>query len=299
MKDIRLPNINVTPFKVNVAGLLFTRAINTNQVFEMSSNTKMDTLCMFNDITLKLGGYTLCLQLKDCPWFNKNIEMSQFLQLKGDFSLLRYCKTYGEIKKQWIQNKDLQNYGRFEDSIFIVYTNGELSHRKGNDIEDTVWQKVIFSGAKCFNFSEDKFPEVHEMFGNIETCKKLLAEVRYDSEITSKQKLLGFINKVWNNKATTLPDVFEAQKLLKELKDLGDLSHHKEFLSSFWFVTGQANNQAFEGPTKREIVLAGGTSKTNLMYTNLKQQIHDWYRNSDEVLTQASPFWKDICAIQQ
>jgi hypothetical protein len=289
----------VTPFKVNVAGLMFTRAINTKQMFEMASDTKMDTLSMFNDITLRLGGYTLFLQLKDRPWFNKNIEISQFLQLKEDFSLLRYCKTYGEIKKQWLQNKDLQKYGRFEDSIFIVYTNGEMSHEKGNDVDSTVWQKVISSGGKCFNFCEDKFPEVHEIFGNLESCKQLLADVRYDSKVTSKHKLLSFINKVWNIKATTLPDVFEAQKLLKELQDLGDLSHYKQFLSSFWFFSGQANNQALEEQTKREIGLACGTSNDNLMYTNFKQNIRDWCRYPDELLTQVSPFWKDISSIQR
>lgn len=251
---------------------------------------------MFNDIALKLEGYTLFLQLRDCPWFNRNIEISQLLQLKEDFSLLRYCKTFGEIKKQWIQNKDLQNYGRFEDSIFVVYTNGELSHEKGNSVENTVWQKVICSGGKCFNFSEDKFPEVHEMFENFETCKQMLVDVKYKREVTSRHKLLNFINKVWNIKATTLPDVFETQKLLTELQDLGDLSHYKQFLSSFWFVTGQANNQALEQKTKREIGLACGTSNTNLIYTNFKQKIHDWCRHSDELLTQESPFWKDICS---
>jgi len=285
----------VTPFKVNVVGLLFARAINTKETFEMASHTKMDTLCMFNDIALKLGGYTLFLQLKECPWFNKNIEISHLLHLKEDFSLLRYCKTFGEIKKQWPQNKDLQNYGRFEDSIFIVYTNGEMSQERGNDPDSPIWQKVICSGGKCFNFCEEKFPEVHELFENFETCKQLLAEVRYNSKVTSKHKLLGFINKVWNIKAPTLPDVFEAQKMLKELQELGDLSHYKQFLSSFWFVTGQANNQALEKQTKQEIGVACGTSNINLMYTNFKQNIHDWCRHSDEVLTQDSPFWKDVC----
>ena len=291
MKNTRLANINVTPFKVNVAGLLFTRAINTKQMFEMASHTKMDTVCMFNDIALKLGGHTLFLQLKDCLWFNKNIEMSQILQLKGDFSLLRYCKAFGEIKKQWTKNKDLQKYGRFEDSIFIAYTNGEMSQEKWNDVDNTDWQKVICSGGKCFNFSEDKFPEIHEIFGSLETCKQLLADVRYDSKVTPKHKLLAFIHKVWNIKTTTVPDVFEAQKLLRELQDLGDLSHYKEFLSRFWFVTGQANNQALEEQTKREIGLASGTSNTNLTYTNFKQKIHDWCRYSDESLTQESSFW--------
>jgi hypothetical protein len=169
-----------------------------------------------------------------------------------------------------------------------------MSHEKVNDADNPDWQKVICSGGKCINFSEDRFPEIHEMFGNFETCKQLLAEVRYNSKVPSLHKLLGFINKVWNIKTTTVPDVFEAQKLLKELQDLGDLSHYQQFLSRFWFVTGQANNQGLEEQTKREIALACGMSNTNLTYTNFKQTIHDWYRHPDELLTQESPFWKDM-----
>ena len=294
MKKTRQANVNVTPFKVNVAGLLFARAINTKQTFEMASHTKMDTLCTFNDITLKLGKYTMFLQLKDCTWFNTNIDISQVLQLKGDFSLLRYCKTFCEMKKQWIQNKYLQNCGRFEDIIFIVYTNAEMSHLNGNNIGDAVWQKVICSGGKCFNFSEDKFPEVHAMFENFGTCKQLLDDATYNPQITDKDKLLAFIKKVWNSKATTLPGLIEAHKLLKQLKDLGDLSHYKEFLSRFWFVTGQTNDQELEQQTKQEIGLACEMSDTNQMYTHFKQKIDNWYRHSDELLTQESPFWKDI-----
>jgi hypothetical protein len=293
MKKTRLANI-VTPFKVNVAALLFARAINTNERFEMAPNTQMDTLSIFNDITLKLGGYTMFLQLKDCPWFTKNIEISQVLQLKGDFSLLRYCKSFCEMKTQWTQNKYLQSYGRFEDITFIVYTNAEMSHQNGNKAGNTVWQKVICSGGKCFRFSEDKFPEVHEIFENFETYKQLLANVRYNSKLTTQHKLLSFIKTVWNSKATTLPGLIEVSKLLKELEDLGDLSHYKEFLSRFWFVTAQANDQELEEQTKREIGLACGISDTNLIYAHFKQKIHDSCKHSDELLTQESPFWKDI-----
>jgi hypothetical protein len=293
MKKARLPNV-VTQFKVNVAALLFTRAINTMERFQMASHTQTDTLSMFNDIILKLGGYTMFLQLKDCPWFTKNIEISQILQLKGDFGLLRYCKAFCEMKKQWIQNKYLQNYGRFEDSMFIAYTSAEMYHENGNNVGNTAWQKVICSGGKCLRFSEDKFPEVHEVFENFETYKQLLADVRYDSKLTTQQKVLGFIKKVWNSKAITLPGVIEMSKLQKELQDLGDLSHYKEFLSKFWFVTGQADDLVLEEQTKREIGLACGTSDTNLIYAHFKQQIHDWCKNSDEILTRESPFWKDI-----
>jgi hypothetical protein len=249
---------------------------------------------MFNDIALKLGGYTMFLQLKDNPRLNKNIEMSQIVQLKGEFSLLRYCKAFGEIKKQWIQDTELQRYGRFEDSIFIMYTTAEMTHVK-ESADNTGWQKMISSGGKCFNFSEDKFPNVHSIFEDFETCKQMMDDEKYNSKRTAQNNmLLGFIRNVWNSKAMTLPGIIEMQLLLKELKDLGDLSHYKEFLSRFWFVTGQPNDQKLEELIKEEIGIACGASDTALIYTHLKQKIHDWCRNLDEPLTRESPFWKDI-----
>jgi hypothetical protein len=276
----------------NVAALLFIRAINTKQKFQLASHSY--TPHLFNDIILKLGDQTLFLQLKHCPHFGNNMEISQFLQLKGDFSLLRYCKSFCEIKMQWAQNKYLQSYGQFEDSIFIVYTNVEISHDNGRNAGSSVWQKVLCSGGHCFSFSEDKFPDVYEMFQNFERYKQLLADSSYKSDLTTQQELCGFIGKVWNSRATTLPGIIELSKLLKELQQLGDLSHYKEFLSRLWFFTGQALDRNLDEQTKQEIGLACGNSETNLIYDNLKKQIKDWCKYSNQFLTQESPFWKRL-----
>jgi hypothetical protein len=76
--------------------------------------------------------------------------------------------------------------------------------------------------------------------------------------------LFGFVRKVWNSRATTLPGIIELNKFLKELQELGDLSHYKEFLSRFWFLTGQATEQELEEQIKQQIGLACGTSETCL-----------------------------------
>lgn len=277
---------------MTVAALLFIRAMNTKQKFQLAS--RLHTPHSFNDIILKLGEQTLFLQLKHCSQFSKNMEISQFLQLKGDFSLLRYCKSFCELKKQWTQNKYLQSYGRFEDSIFIVYTNVEMSRDNGRNVGNAVWQKVLRSGGNCFCFSEDKFPDVYEMFQNFERYKQLLANSSYNSHLTTQRELFGFIRKVWNSRATTLPGIIELNKLLKELQQLGDLSYYKEFLSRLWFFTGQAPDSNLDEQTKQEIRLACGTSETNLIYDRLKKQVEDWCKYSNKFLTQESPFWKDI-----
>jgi hypothetical protein len=292
VKKTGFVDTNLELFKTNVTTLLFIRAMNTEQKFQLASH--VHTPHLFNDIILKLGEQTLFLQLKDRPHFCKNMEISQLFQLKGDFSLLRYCKSFCEMKKQWTQDKYLQSYGRFEDSIFIVYTTVEMSHDNGRNVGNTVWQKVLCSGGNCFTFSEDEFPDVYEMFQNFESYKQLLADSSYNSQLTTQQKLFGFIKKVWNSRATTLPGIIELNKLLKELQDLGDMSHYKEFLSRLWFFTGQAPNKKLDEQTKQEIGLNLGTSEANLVYDDFKKDIQDWCKHSNQFLTQESPFWKDI-----
>lgn len=277
---------------INVAALLFTRAINAKVVFQLASHKQIPSL--FGDILLKLGKQTLFLQLKDRPCYNKNIDNSQIFQLNGDFSLLRYYKSFRKTKKLWTQNKNLQNYGRFEDSMFVVYTNAVMSADNEHNADYTVWQEVLCSKGKYFSFSEDKFPEVYEMFQNLERYKQLLADSTYNLQLTTNQELLGFVRKVWNSRAVTLPGIIELNKLLKELQELGDLSHYKEFLSRFWFLTEQGTDQQLEEQIKQEIGLACGTSETNLIYTHFRKEMQDWYKYSNQVLTQDSQLWKDI-----
>jgi hypothetical protein len=75
---------------------------------------------------------------------------------------------------------------------------------------------------------------------------------------------------------------------------LGDLSHYKEFLSRFWFLTGQGTDQQLEEEIKEQIGLACGTSETNLIYARFKKEMQDWYKYSNQVLTQESQLWNDI-----
>lgn len=283
---------NVQLSSINVAALLFTRAIDAKLVFQLASHTQIPYL--FNDIILKLGKETLFLQLKDRPCHNKNTDDSQIFQLKGDFSLLRYYKSFCETKKLWNKNKNLQNYGKFEDSIFVVYTNAVMSDDNVSSTDYTIWQQILCSRGKYISFSEDKFPEVYEMFENLERYKQLLADSSYNLQLATNQELFRFVRKVWNSRAATLPGIIELNKLLKELQELGDLSHYKEFLSRFWFLTGQGTDQQLEEQIKQQIGLACGTSETNLIYARFKKEMQDWYKYSNQVLTQESQLWKDI-----
>jgi len=292
MKEIGWTYTNVELFRINIAALLFTRAINTKQTFQLTSRRHSPHL--FNDIVLKLGKQTLFILIKHHPQFSKNINNSQIFQLKGDFSLLKYCKSLCELKKLWVQDKSLQSYGKFEDCIFIVYTNAKMSQDNGNNVGNTVWQKALCSGGNYFSFTEDKFPDVYKMFGNFERYKQMLIDSSYNLQLTTQHELFAFIRKVWNTRAMTLPGIIESNKLLKELQELGDLSQYKELLSRLWFFTGQATDQVLEEQTKQEIRFTCGTTETNLIYDHLKKQIQDWWKHSNQSLTQESPFWKDI-----
>jgi hypothetical protein len=291
MENIDSVDMNAHLRNINVAALLFIRAINAKLVFQLQPYRQIPSL--FSDIILKLGKQTLFLHLRDYLCHNKNINNSHIFQLKGDFSLLKYYKSFCQMKNLWNHNENLQNYGRFEDSIFVVYTNAVMCDDTGSSADYTLWQELLCTRGKGFNFSEDKFPGVYEIFKNLERYKQLLVNSPYNLQPANKQELLGFIRKVWDSRATTLPRLSELNKLTKELKELGDSSYYKEFLSRFWFLTGQGINQELEEEIQQQIELACGTPVTNLVYARFKKQMQDWYKHSNQVLTQ-SHFWKDI-----
>jgi hypothetical protein len=283
-KNARLSN-------VNVAALLFIRAINAKLVFQLQPHRQIPSL--FSDIILKLGKQTLFLHLKDCSCHYENIDSSQLFQLKGDFSLWKYYKSFCEMKNLWNHNENLQNYGRFEDSIYVVYTNAVMSDNTRSCADYTLWQELLCSRGKGFSFPEDTFPEVYDMFGNFERYRQQLVNSSYNLPPANKEELLGFVRKVWDSRATSLPGLFELPMLKKELTELADLSHYKEFLSRFWFLTGQGIHQELDKEIKQQIELACGTPVSNMVYARFKKQMQGWYKHSNQVLTQ-SHFWKDI-----
>ncbi|XP_021928914.1 uncharacterized protein LOC110834265 [Zootermopsis nevadensis] len=140
-------------YEIKFATLLFIRGLNRSENFSLACN--MHDACDFDDVVFKFGHQTLFIQLKHKSNTEKKIKQQQLISEKGNFSLVRYFKSYCEMKKKLEYSKDLQYCGTFNDFSFIVYTNAVISERLGNDVDETDWHNILKTGGRCISFNED------------------------------------------------------------------------------------------------------------------------------------------------
>ncbi|KAJ9580522.1 hypothetical protein L9F63_024288, partial [Diploptera punctata] len=282
-------NMSGELYEVKVASLLFLRGLRNQQDFHLASN--MDAAGSFDDVVFTLGNKTVFIQLKHREKQQSKIYTSQLIQFKGDFSLLKYCKSYFDIKKQWKKEKDLQNCGRFEDCLFVVFTNAGLVEGVGSDVGSTEMPDVINTEGKCICFTEDIDRDIYKVFNNLPQYKHILTEVINCEEITDSPELLEIIQKLYNNNAKQVPSKSELSKLLKDLQSLGDLSHYQEFLSNMRFFTEQKSEKDMNSLIRNEIMNLCGT---DAVLDKFMLGMQNWWKNTNLYLTESTNFWQEI-----
>ncbi|XP_069680419.1 uncharacterized protein [Periplaneta americana] len=304
-------NMSGELYEVKILALIFSRSLQ-NMQYSTYLASNMLAAGAFDDIVLKrepkggtcydistdmqskhLKNFTILFQLKH-ELIPSNITDSQLLQLKGNFSLLKYYKSYCKMKQEWSQKKDLQFCGKFEDFIFVLYTNSNMARNVPvlNQVDcSDLWQNFIKTGENCFCFTNELFPDVYEWFQSLPKCKDLLAHAVNDDHFESEQELLGYVKKLLDNNAKTLPDKEQLKDLLKQLDSLGDLSDHEEFLSRLWFFTSQASEKQLNALVSKEIEILFGTSTPFKVFL---EKVQDWWRNSNIFLTENIHFWQKM-----
>jgi hypothetical protein len=277
-------------FEVSTIAMLFCRALNTRHDFFLASN--MDAVPGFDDIVLKLEEQPIFIQLKHKR--NKaKLQISQLLQLNGDFSVLKLCSAYFQLKKNWSEKQNLQFYGSFENALFILYTNMTCPDVPEFSDSSTDWQHVLDSGGSYFPFNENSHPEIYRMFENLPRYKELLTAALDKQTCEEEKELLEAVQQLLNNSAKTLPIKDELKKLLEDLESLGDLSEYKKFLSRFWLFTGQASEDNMKKFIQYEITKALGTEN---MYRHFYDKIEKWFQKlkTAPFLKKTSKLWQDI-----
>ncbi|PSN53791.1 hypothetical protein C0J52_06217 [Blattella germanica] len=282
-------NLSGELFEVQMSALLFLRALNCKQNYQIASN--MNAADCFDDIVLKLGSQKIFLQLKHRKRSESMIYKSQLVQLKGDFTLLKYYKSYMDIKGQWKRDKDLKTCGKFEDSLFIVFTNAMLEDGLGTDDETKEKYDIVNTGGKCVCFSEEQDGDIYEIFKNVPYYKQLLSNAVINGEPSDSLELLKIIQKLHNDSADYVPEMEVLKYLLKKVESLGDLSGYFEFLSQLRFCTEQASEKLLGDLIRQEIHDVCGT---DLVYDKFLAGIQDWWRNSSAYLSSEIDIWKNI-----
>ena len=109
-----------------MATFLFARALNKTEEFRLASN--VDGAGAFDDLVFRYRlrepdvWKTCFIQLKHKD-NERTILRSSLTQISGDFSLLKYYKSYCEIKNNSTTHHNLKQCGPFGDFEFVIYTN--------------------------------------------------------------------------------------------------------------------------------------------------------------------------------
>ncbi|XP_069680688.1 uncharacterized protein [Periplaneta americana] len=274
-------------FEVKTAALLFLRAINSRQKFSLGSNMK--AAGYFDDIVLILENKTIFLQLK-----HKNyaaVYDSQLTPLSGEFSLLKYYKSFCDMKKNWAENKDLKYCGDFKNYIFVIYTNAVLKSQTSRVLdENDDWQKLIDTGGGIHCFDEKHRPDIHEYFSSLPRYKKILNDVVNGSTTCTRETIPSIVKKLWNKDAKNVPKNEDLKKILSELEKL-DLSDYKDFLSRLWIFTGQKRESELDPLIKEELKIACGTDSS---YIRFIVDVQTSWNTAKHYITRKSKFWQKI-----
>ena len=275
-------------FETKMAILLFLRSLNKNNDFHIASNMKA-AKC-FDDLVFTLEEQTAFMQLKYKE--NSKVYMSQLLTMKGDFSLLKYYKSYIEIKQNWTEDEDLQSCGKFEDSLFVLFTNATFENNvdSNNDLGSSDILELLNTQGRVTQFTEQHHKQIYNLFEKLPRYIELLSKAVND-DISDTSELLELVKILSDNGATCLPEKSELEKLLKYLQSIGNIQHYREFLSRLFLYSEQRVKADLDSLIKSELTDLFGNVEN---FEQFIVEIMTWWNDNNVYLAVETKFFQEM-----
>jgi hypothetical protein len=183
-----------------MAAFLFARALNETEEFQLASN--VDGAGAFDDLVFRYKlrdrsiWKTCFIQLKHKE-NGGTIQRSSLTKISGDFSLLKYFKSFCEIIGNGDTDRSKEEYGSVVDFEFVIYTNGMMESNSPLEGGDSDPLSILSSGTDCGEYIT--FDETHDkdIFGFFEEITKYHELIR---ELDNLLKGGTFVNKDINLK---------------------------------------------------------------------------------------------------
>jgi len=299
-----------------MAAFLFARALNKTEEFRLASNVK--GAGTFDDLVFRYRlrepdvWKTCFIQLKH----KKNggtIKRSCLTQMSEDFSLLKYFKSFCEIKSNAATDCNLKQCGSFLNFEFVIYTNGKMESKYPLQGGDSDPISILSSGTdfgKYMTFDETRDKDIfvffeelsryHEFIRELENVLKGGTSVDEDIKLkienfrksVSSKSILGKVNSLKSNLNK------DNVKRLKEELSNCDFTLFKEFLSKVKIFQSQSNEESFKGLIEKEIQDAckASPSVANFTYTKFEEGFSKWCVRDGEVvwLNENSELWQEV-----
>ena len=277
-----------------MAAFLFARALNRTEEFQLASN--VEGAGDFDDLVFRYklrdkGIWKTCfIQLKHKKTGGK-IQRSSLTQMSGDFSLLKYFKSFCEIKNKAATDRNLKQCGPFDEFEFVIYTNQKLERKSSpqesespTQIADSDPLSILSSGTddgKYITFDETRDKDIFGFFEEVSVYRIFIGEL--DSLLKSRTSA----DKAINETIEKLQNSVTNRKILGKLNSLQtkvntdietrwidelakcDFELFKEFLSKIKIFQSQSNEKSLKGLIEKELQKAckAPPSVANFIYT--------------------------------
>ncbi|KAJ4449193.1 hypothetical protein ANN_00590 [Periplaneta americana] len=306
-------------YEIKVLAFLFLRALQHTQQFFIASN--LDGVGAFDDVVLSYKPkdsqeWKKCfIQLKHKK-SQKDITMRNLtsLRCKGDFNLLKYCKSYTEIKRRF-KDSDCKHpvfRGDFKDAEVIIYTNAKMEpqlsqrHRKYHSETQALLQADEEIGS-VFSFSESSDQDIYTYFDEILVLKNFLESLDFSSipreelhirieELKSSLISSNSKESLRSQLTDTLKSNLHLDDVRKIRSELEGLEESSEFLKNLSFFVNQVNEKQMDNILQQEIQQICGTNcvQTISVWRKFLEAISWWWKEKNYYLTETAEFWQKI-----
>jgi len=302
-------------YGVKMAAFLFARALNKTEEFRLASN--VDGAGDFDDLVFRYRlrepdvWKTCFIQLKHKKK-ERTIRYSSLTQMSGDFSLLKYFKSFCEIKNNASLDRNLKECGLFVDFEFVIYTNARMEGGftlQGGDSDPLSILSSGTNGGKYVTFDKTRDKDIFRFFEDLSDYHKLteeldsLLEMRTSVDKEINEKIKRFQISVARNKIFGDLDSLKSKNTdyvttcIDEIAKC-DFTLFEEFLSKVKIFHSQSNEEALKGLTEKELQQAckASPSVANFIYTKFEEGFSKWWNRVGSVvwINENSRLWQEV-----
>jgi len=297
-----------------MAAFLFARALNKTEEFYLASS--VDGAGAFDDLVFRYRlrepdvWKTCFIQLKHKKC-EGTIKRSSLTKMSGNFSLLKYFRSYCQIKSKASTDHNLKQCGPFDDFEFVIYTNARMegtSALQGGDCDPVSILSSLKDNWKYTTFDETVDTDILEFFKEMSRyaegilkleclvkreklmVRQIEKKIKYFRRMFTIKEILDSLDGLQSNPSSMV-------NLVKELKKC-DFSLYREFLGKIKIFQCQTNEKCFETLIKEELQVAcqASPSCSNSIYRNYVEALREWWEKSGSLqwLSENSHVWQNV-----
>ncbi|KAJ9588752.1 hypothetical protein L9F63_017956 [Diploptera punctata] len=275
-------------YEHNMCSLAFARTMRLKYNFSLATNIK--GCGSFDDVVLQFSKHdnkkkSFFIQMKSKAKITVGFSSLTSMSKNADFSLLKYFKSYLEIKENF-ENESVTPFdGKFEDILLVLYTNSDVTEELKNMLNDETRENDMLQDASNIlltNKENGGATLTLKLDGKI--CDTLVSIL---SEKSQKQKYKHVKERTASAESASSESVDEREKstskqVNKSVEEEELRKQVKEFLEKVIIMYKQTEEEHFDEVVKAELQQHFDLPEEDIQLAHKKfqQLFEDWWQNN-------------------